>query len=307
MTPPKRKRKNKKKSYFSLLSFILLLLLSIHYYLTPLPSGEKQIKKAVPATADDISEKRQINRNTQYTDLEIPIQNTVSGSNERTLRLRRSGYTLLYNTRKRIPEWVAWELTGKEAKGDGKRTDRFIEDPDIETGTAQNSDYKRSGYDRGHMAPAGDMGWNQKAMEESFFYSNICPQRNALNGGVWKDLEELCRKWAVEDSAIYIVCGPVVGKGYKTIGKNKVVVPQRFFKVILSIYGDRPKAIGFLFENGKTVQPLIDFCVSVDSIEQVTGFDFFSALPDEIENRIESSFSTAEWSWTDKSKRPKRR
>ena len=99
---------------------------------------------------------------------------------------------------------------------------------------ATNADYTRSGYDKGHMAPAADMKWSPQAMEESFYFSNMCPQHPQLNRRGWKNLEEKIRDWAIADSAIIIICGPIVAKQPKTIGKNKVVVPQQFFKVVLS-------------------------------------------------------------------------
>ena len=160
---------------------------------------------------------------------------------------------------------------------------------------ATNADYTRSGYDKGHMAPAADMKWSVTAMKESFYFSNMCPQHPELNRRKWKDLEEKIRDWAIADSAIIIICGPIVEDSVQKIGKNRVVVPQKFFKVILSPFVDNPRAIGFLFDNERSVEPLGTYVISVDSIETLTGMDFFAPLPDELEDSIEAKADIRLW------------
>ena len=209
--------------------------------------------------------------------------------------IRHTGYTVSYNEELRLPNWVAYELTREKTNGTFNRTNRFIPDPQVNGICPSTQDYSNSGYDRGHMAPAADMKWNVKAMKESFYLSNICPQLHNLNAGDWKELEEKVRKWAQKDSLIFIVCGPIVKKSPKRIGINKVAVPNAFFKVILSPSGKFPKAIGFMMEHKKGNQPLRSYAISVDSIESVTGIDFFPALPDDIEQKIEKEFSTKQW------------
>ena len=200
-----------------------------------------------------------------------------------------------YNENLRLPYWVAYELTRQETQGNAKRTDRFITDPSVKGIIATNADYARSGYDKGHMAPAADMKWSNTAMKESFYFSNMCPQHPELNRRKWKDLEEKIRDWAITDSAIIIICGPIIEKTPQKIGKNKVTVPQKFFKVILSPFTTSPKTIGFLFKNGRSVSPLATYAVSVDSIETLTGMDFFAPLPDDLENKIESQVNCDQW------------
>lgn len=205
------------------------------------------------------------------------------------------GYTVSYNENLRLPNWVAYELTREETKGNTKRTNRFITDPLVKGMIATNADYTRSGYDKGHMAPAADMKWSSVAMKESFYFSNMCPQHPELNRRKWKDLEEKIRDWAIADSAIIIICGPIVEKTSRKIGKNQITVPQKFFKVILSPFTSSPKAIGFLFRNERSIAPLSTYAISVDSIEVLTGMDFFSSLPDELENEIEAQADCAQW------------
>ena len=140
------------------------------------------------------------------------------------------------------------------------------------------------------MAPAADMKWSKKAMEESFYMSNICPQNQKLNRDDWGDLEELCRSWARKYGTVHIACGPIYDKKQpKRIGEHQVAVPDRFFKVVLIYNRKSPIAMGFLFDNKAHHQALEKYMVSVDSVEKVTGMDFFSKLPDDVENRIEAN------------------
>jgi endonuclease G len=226
-----------------------------------------------------------------FGDLDIP-ESTTSRPKQ---IITHAGYTVSYNPEWHIPNWVSYELTRDETEGKLDRSDDFEVDPKVKGVCPSNEDYKRSGYDRGHMAPAADMKWNSTAMKECFYYSNMCPQKHSLNAGRWKTLEEKARDWAQEDSAIVIVCGPIVDKGYNTIGKARVAVPQRFFKVILAPFLKKPRAIGFIMKNEKEELPLSSYVVSVDRVEKITGLDFFSALPDDVENSIESSTSTYGW------------
>lgn len=209
--------------------------------------------------------------------------------------IHHTGYTVSYNKDLRLPNWVSYELTRQETKGKEKRGNNFIADPFVKGAIATNSDYARSGYDKGHMAPAADMKWSPAAMKESFYFSNMCPQHPQLNRRGWKNLEEKIRDWAVADSAIIIICGPILEKQSKTIGKNKVAVPKQFFKVILSPFVKPVRGIGFLFNNEMAVDPLSTYVVTIDSIERLTNMDFFTALPDEIENKIEAEANYLQW------------
>lgn len=224
-------------------------------------------------------------------ELEIPVSLTP----RQEQIIHHTGYTVSYNKDLKLPNWVSYELTRKETKGKEKRNDRFIADPLVTGSISTNADYTRSGYDKGHMAPAADMKWSPQAMKESFYFSNMCPQHPQLNRRGWKNLEEKIRDWAIADSAIIIICGPIVAKQPKTIGKNKVVVPQQFFKVILSPFVKPMRAIGFLFNNKQAVEPLSTYVVTIDSIERLTNMDFFASLPDEIENKIEAEANYFQW------------
>lgn len=205
------------------------------------------------------------------------------------------GFTVSFNPSKHQPNYVAWELTGSETEGLNPRAKCFAQDYDVE-GCATLEDYHNSGYDRGHMAPSGDMKWDSKAMSDCFMMTNMCPQRKALNSGAWKTLEEKCRQWAKRDSALIIVCGPVLSdRMTETIGDSEIPVPLRFFKVVLAPFASPPRAIGFIMNNSRVEGGIQAAATSVDEVERVTGFDFFSALPDDIEDKVESESNFHLW------------
>lgn len=224
-------------------------------------------------------------------ELAIPISLTP----QQEQIIRHTGYTVSYNKELKLPNWVSYELTREETKGKERRSNRSIADPLVKGIIATNADYARSGYDKGHMAPAADMKWSPQAMKESFYFSNMCPQHPQLNRRGWKNLEEKIRDWAIADSAIIIICGPIITKQPKTIGKNKVAVPQQYFKVVLSPFVKPMRAIGFLFNNRQALEPLSTYAVTVDSIERLANMDFFASLPDEIENKIEAEGNYYQW------------
>jgi endonuclease G len=226
------------------------------------------------------------------SNVELPVIN--DGRSNRMIT--HKGYTVSYNYDWKIPNWVAYELTDWEVEGEVPRYDRFNPDPMVpQNATATTNDYKYSGYDRGHMAPAADMKWDEQAMKESFYLSNICPQNPNLNGGVWKDLEEQVRDLASQKGRIFVVCGPIVNDTSNTIGENKVVVPQAFFKVLLHEEDGEIHTIGFVYENISGRKPMASYAMSVDEVEEITDIDFFCSLPDKIERRSEAAVDFSKW------------
>ncbi len=206
------------------------------------------------------------------------------------------GFTISFNHEQHIPNWAAWELTADEAKGEEPRSNKFWQDLTV-IGCATPDDYKHSGYDRGHMAPAGDMKWNAEAMRQSFSMTNICPQAKQLNTGAWNKLESKCRQRAIADSVVVIICGPVPSPMHMIhIGSTGVTVPESFFKVILSPYTNPPRGIGFIMPNGKVKGGMQACAMSIDEVESATGYDFFSAVPDDIEQMVESTANFHRWS-----------
>ena len=243
-------------------------------------------KSAERITAQTNDSRSQISASERGRKMEIPAP--MKGAQE--MLLKREGYYVSYNTGRRVPNWVAWHLTADHTSGKHYRDGQvFMEDKDVEWPRATDNDYYRSHYDRGHMCPSGDNKWSEKAQTESFLLTNVCPQNHALNKGDWNDLEIQCRYWAKRMGDLYIVAGPIFYNGVrKTVGKNKVAVPDAFFKVILSD-GRKAKAIGFVYPNQGGHQDM-DRCVSsVDEIERVTGIDFFPLLDDRVEDVVEAA------------------
>jgi len=212
--------------------------------------------------------------------------------------IRHLGYTLSYNEKHEQANWVAYELTADETHKTVNRSNDFQPDNAVKTGSATNEDYQGSGYDRGHLAPAADMEWSEQAMEESFYYSNMSPQVPGFNRGIWKKLEEQVRQWAIENRDIYVVTGPVLENNLQTIGPHKVSVPRYYYKVILDYTEPELKGIGFILPNASSTLPLQNFAVTIDSVEHLTGLNFFPALPYKQELVIEKTICIPCWSWT---------
>lgn len=225
-------------------------------------------------------------------DLEIPL------IKDKTPVIRHKAYAFQYAESHEQAYWIAYELTKAETEKAYDRTDDFIPDPSVASGSATQADYAGSGYDRGHLAPAADMGWSKQSMEESFYFSNMSPQVPSFNRGIWKRLEEQVRSWAIVYDSIYVVTGPVLKAGLPTIGPNKVSVPEYYYKVILDNTGKDKKAIGFLLANVAGKGTLESYAVTVDRVEQETGIDFFNKLPDGFESKIEKELCLPCWTWT---------
>ncbi len=205
------------------------------------------------------------------------------------------GFKVSFNRETHTPNWVAWELLGSELKGEKGRSNNFWQDPEME-GCPTTNDYKRSGYDRGHLCPAADQKWSAKAMEDCFVMANICPQDHALNSGAWNTLENKTRNWAKRDSALIIIAGPIFEKKDTLhIGKAGVRVPGAFFKVIAAPYLEKPRGIAFIYPNMTSPGNMQNYVMTIDDLEQLTGYDFLSSLPDDLENEIESTTSYKEW------------
>lgn len=226
-----------------------------------------------------------------FAQIEIP------SSTENSQIIKHSYYSLSYNEHHEQAEWVAYKLTKTMIdSGSVKRKDSFRPDPSVATGSAELSDYRGSGYDRGHLCPAADMKISSAAMSESFYMSNMSPQHPSFNRGIWKKLESKVRDWAVENNEIYIVTGGVLTiEPIESIGNNSVSVPKYYYKIILDYEGSEIKGIGFILENKKGTNSLGEYAVSIDQVELMTGIDFFSSLPDNVEDEIEKSFTLKEW------------
>ena len=233
--------------------------------------------------------------------------------------LNRIGYTTSYNCNTKCPNWVAWHLTSVRTDGPFTRKgvpyysndgivdgignvtpetcrNGYFVDLEAKEPRQQLSDWTRDyNMSHGHICPAGDNKWDKAAMNQSFLLTNMCPQDEKLNGGAWKKLEEKCRTWANKYGDIYIVAGPIFNKPItRTLGEGRIAVPDGFFKVVLCLEGT-PKAMGFLYKNDPSSQSIKDCVYSVDSVEELTGFDFFYSLLDDIEDVVESDANLSKW------------
>lgn len=224
---------------------------------------------------------------------EIPRYEAGTATTEQILK--RTAYTASYNQKTRNPNWVGWVLTAEHTDGPYERKGiKFEEDEEVPAPRARYSDIRESecGYQRGHLCPAADNKWSFKTLKEAFLMTNICPQNGDLNQRDWKYLEQDCREWALKYGKIYIVAGPIFNKKRpKTVGENKVAVPDAFFKVVLMVPesgGKDAKAAGFVYDNKEGHHPASHYQKTIDEVERMTHLDFFHQLDDQIENDIES-------------------
>lgn len=206
-------------------------------------------------------------------------------------------FSLAYSEQHEQAIWVAYELRGDQLRSrEAERSDWFEEDARVTSGSARHADYIKSGYTRGHLAPAADFVHDQVAMDKSFFMSNISPQVYHFNGGVWRELEENVRDWARLNERLLVVTGPVWDDNPKKIGKNEVSVPKAFYKAILDAEEPEKKGIAFLIPHEKTEKPLDRFAISIRKLEELTGVDFYMDLYDKnLQDSLEMNFDMRQW------------
>ncbi len=204
---------------------------------------------------------------------------------------------LCYSDEHEQAKWVAHIIMPDIIGGKLNRTNDFRPDSLVASGTADKDDYWDTGYDRGHLAPSADFRWNLKAMSESYYYSNMSPQRPELNRESWAELENLLREYVqARNEPLYVYTGPILKSGLPTIGKTtKVSIPEKYYKIAYDITGDTVTAIGFLYDNANCPNPTLSYAVPIDDIEKLTGIDFFPSLSDELESKLEASFTPEYW------------
>jgi endonuclease G len=222
--------------------------------------------------------------NRLYAQLELPkydVDDTI---------IRHRGYTLSYNSKYKQANWVAYLLTREETVKRFQRGEFFAPDP-LLPGTDFSIDYQKSRYDRGHLAPAADMGYSMETMVQSFFYSNMSPQVPRFNRGVWKKLEIQVRNWAVEYDSLYVVTGPIFDSLMPSIGPHRVAVPKAYYKVLLQKRNGEWFGVGFVMPNTKLKVDIMNYATSIAKVEGLTGLDFFWGLEDQIELLIENKYT----------------
>ncbi|UKM65170.1 DNA/RNA non-specific endonuclease [Flavobacteriaceae bacterium GSB9] len=207
------------------------------------------------------------------------------------------GYSLSYSEVHEQAEWVAYELKKSHLSRTNYKRPYFEIDEAVKTGAAHWRNYKNSGYDRGHLCPAGDRRYSEQAYNETFLTSNISPQQHKFNAGIWNSLEQKVRYWANKYDGVFVVTGGIFNDDMKRIGDENVSVPNQFYKILIDNNSTNPKMIAFLIPHADSNKPLYEFVVSIDSIEKLTAIDFFPELEDGIENKLEASSVYKNWSF----------
>lgn len=233
----------------------------------------------------------------------IASRSLLPDVNSADFLIHKTGFILAYSCGYRSARWVAYMLEAEEIKAKVRRKNHFIADTLPDSCLVVPEDYKRSGFDKGHLAPSADLCWSLQTMQESFCMTNMSPQKPRFNRGMWKKLEDQVRDWAVENDSVYIVTGPVLGPGLPVIGLSRICIPEFFYKVILDFSGPEVKAIAFVMANKRLTGELSEYAVSVDSVESLTGLDLFSVLPESTELLVESSVNLQAWLWNGKALR----
>jgi endonuclease G len=250
-------------------------------------------------------DKYRSNKSKKYNSEEVSIENNDSlilGENLYLYPKSRTGqiikhnyYTASYSEEDEQSEWVAYKVTNTSFNDHISRTDDFREDPFVKTGSANPDDYFKTGYDRGHLAPAKTMSRNLTSMSESFYLTNISPQIPSFNRGIWKRLEEKVRYWSAMNDSIYVVTGPILDHPIGQIGENNVTVPRAFYKTLLGFKNGKVKGIGFVMPNEKSGKSIYSYAVSINEVEEITGINFYYQLEQSIQDNVEANKDLKSW------------
>jgi len=267
----------KRKPIYTIIAVIIVI--GIYSYEHFLNTEEK---------ADIVKEGQIVKENTNEYFLPTSTTNQI---------IHHQNYSLSYSESHEQAEWVAYELKASHLSSTNHKRPYFEIDKTVKTGAAHWRNYKKSGYDKGHLCPAGDRRFTKEAHDETFFTSNISPQEHQFNAGVWNRLEQKVRYWAKKNDGIFVVTGGILEDDLKTIGEEDVAVPNQFYKVILDNTKGKTKVLAFLMDHKDSDLPLYKFVVSVDEVEALTGIDFFSELVDSIEDKLEASSDYKRWSF----------
>lgn len=209
--------------------------------------------------------------------------------------IKHNYYVGSYSEKDEQPEWIAYKISPNSISKNIKRTNDYREDPLVKTQSASPSDYHGSGYDMGHLAPARTMSQNLTAMSESFYLSNISPQKASFNRGIWKRLEEKIRYWAPMNDSIYVVTGPILDHPIDQIGSNKITVPRAFYKTLISFKKGRTNGIAFMIPHKKSNKSIYSYVTSIDEIEKITGIDFYFRLDKFTQEIVEANTDINKW------------
>jgi len=279
-----------KKHRFSLILSLLLILMLVVIFINCSPSistsssnSDMRDVTSIPPASFDLSAIPEDYRS--YSPL--PIQ--------RDYVLDYTGFILEFDTMHRNATWVCYMLC--QAKlGDGvERASNFRQERRLGSLSPRDVEYRNSGFDRGHLAPAADMSYSSQSMYDSFFLTNASPQVPSFNRGIWKQLEGKVRDFAIEKDTIWVITGPVLTSALPKIENTNISIPEIYYKVIYKPNIEGGQGIAFLMKNEEGTGQLMNFAVSIDSVEAITGLNFFPLLSPQQEKQIESTFDIDWW------------
>lgn len=226
---------------------------------------------------------------------QLPIEYYIPGSGARGMVIRHGAFTLQYNERTRQADWVVYSLSPPRLAKKTTEAGRFAADPNVSTNAVKPDDYRNSGYDRGQLVPEDDMRWSKTALAESYYMSVVSPMKPAFRKGPWAQLGAEVRRWAGERGEIIVVAGPIFSKSPGNAGATGIAAPEAFFRAILDVREPGIEGIGFILPAGGARKPLMSYAVSIDEVEEASGFDLFPNLPDPAEKAIEAACDTTRW------------
>lgn len=210
--------------------------------------------------------------------LTISLSGFISDDREHETHVlySRNDYEMLYCEKYEQAVYVKYTINKEDVYGTFKRKNNFKEDKEIKEGSASLSDYRKSGYDRGHLKPAAVSKGTKLDMDQSFLMSNMSPQLPEFNRQGWKGIETEVRKLLQIQDSIIVYTGPVLNNIDSFIGNNKVGIPKYYYKAVL--LGDSTKTIAYLVPHEKLFKPYSRYNISTDSLERILGFDLFPGL-----------------------------
>ncbi len=210
--------------------------------------------------------------------------------------IHHEAFSMSYNSSYVLPSWVAYKITKSQVNKEEKIKIKYKTDPLIKSKAADKKDYKGSGYLSAQLVNYLDVKSSKKAVNESFYLSNIVPMKLAFYNHIWLKLEDMTRAWCAESEEIYIITGPILTDApFPTFGESKISLPTRYYKVLYDPSNER--AVAFIFRNGMSSGTIKSFAVTIDEIEKETGIDMFPELDDETENDIEGQLMLGLWDW----------
>jgi endonuclease G len=226
---------------------------------------------------------------------QLPLEYYFPAASPQGRIIRHTAFTLQYNGRFRQADWVIYLLTAARVSGQIPAIPDYRPDPELGTSAVQSDSYQGSGYERGQLVPADDMRWSKTALAESYYMSVVSPMKAVFRKGLWAELEVQTRNWAVKNAEIYMVSGPVLKGDLPLAGRSGIQAPKYFYRVLLVAREQGIKGIGFILPAAGSKKSLMSYAVPIDSVESVTGIDFFSNLPDRTEKAIEASLDSTLW------------